>query len=469
MTSLYEIVGEKFFTPLASKNRKVYLDTILFLHQLINELFENGENDKVKIVDSLTQHLDDSAYIEFFSDDGNYDVEITINNREKAQLLILKLEEYDWLIEESVGDGKKTLDFNPSAYSFISLIIEIIENRKPQYTSYIKTINNTLSNFNYTIIDDLEIVDKTLIDFVFALRGLRSDIQRYYKNITKNKNEKTLITLLEQFTGEYKEYFFDSAYLDLKIRDNVDACIPKIKMKLEQIFNDDINMQKLIQVQSKKQLQDKKNGIDCMVDAAANIEEIRKRIFININSIPSIIETIDSKNEKYVTRTVSVIIHLINRGEDITGILHRLIDYVKQNDKFDEKFFHFFEMKHYTFDALSKPRKYNPKPEPEMMPLDYTIDKEVTRKTVEMFKENKKYSIYGVNNFVLDFLKGYQSRKISELEIQSKHEFVMIVSILVYSKLPNALYELTLTSEKVIKNDVIFNNFVLREKGKGVN
>ena len=126
-------------------------------------------------------------------------------------------------------------------------------------------------------------------------------------------------------------------------------------------------------------------------------------------------------------------------------------------------------MKHYTFDALSKPRKYNPKPEPEMMPLDYTIDKEVTRKTVEMFKENKKYSIYGVNNFVLDFLKGYQSRKISELEIQSKHEFVMIVSILVYSKLPNALYELTLTSEKVIKNDVIFNNFVLREKGKGVN
>ena len=68
MASLYDITGEKFFTPLASKNRKVYIDTILFLKKVINELFETQENDKSKIVDILTEHLDDSVSIKLYND-----------------------------------------------------------------------------------------------------------------------------------------------------------------------------------------------------------------------------------------------------------------------------------------------------------------------------------------------------------------------------------------------------------------
>lgn len=93
--------------------------------------------------------------------------------------------------------------------------------RKPQYTSYIRIINNTIYKFEYKSTDDLHIIDDALKNFVVALRGLRSSLQGYYKNITKNKETIDLETLLEEFTGEYKEYFFDSAYLNLKIRDNV--------------------------------------------------------------------------------------------------------------------------------------------------------------------------------------------------------------------------------------------------------
>ena len=41
----------------------------------------------------------------------------------------------------------------------------------------------------------------------------------------------------------------------------------------------------------------------------------------------------------------------------------------------------------------------------------------------------------------------------------------MIIAIMIYSKLPNALYELDLTKERIVKNGVTFNDFILKEKG----
>lgn len=458
MVSLYDITGEKFFTPLASKNRKIYIDTILFLKKVINELFETQENDKTKIVDILTEYLNNQTSIQLYNDDSNDAIEDEMDNRFKAQLLINKLEEYDWLVEEALGNGKKTLDFNKHAYSFIFLIEEIINNSKPQYTSYIRIIKNELEQFKYNILDSLQIVDDNLKKEVDALRGLRSDIRRYYRNITKNKDKQNLELLLEEFTGEYKEYFFDKAYLNLKIRDNIDAVIPELEDRIEEIFSDFLNMEKLVKAYS----DEKKVDYD---EASNYVEQTRKNIMANIKAIPSIIESIDSKNEKYVTRTVSVIIHLINRGEDIEGILHRLIDYVSKNDDIDESFISLFEMKHYSFNALSKPRKYNPKPKPDMMKLDFEMDENVKNKTLELLQEDKKYNINAVNTFVLNFLAGYKNRKISELDINSKYEFIMIIAIMIYSKLPNALYDLDLTKERIVKNGVTFNDFILKEKG----
>jgi hypothetical protein len=131
MASLYDITGEKFVTPLASKNRKIYIDAILFLHKVINELFETQDNDKARIVDILKEHLNDMVSIQIYSDDTGEEIDNDDDNNVKTALLINKLEDYGWLSEESIGNGKKALDFNSHSYSFIALIEELMENRKP--------------------------------------------------------------------------------------------------------------------------------------------------------------------------------------------------------------------------------------------------------------------------------------------------------------------------------------------------
>lgn len=160
MASLYDTTGEKFFTPPASKNRKIYINTILFLKKVINELFETQENDKTKIVDILTDYLNNWANIKLYNYESNDEIDTEMDNRLKARLIINKLEEYEWLDEEALGNGKKTLDF--ISMTMILLIEEIINNCKPQYISYIIVIKTELEQFKYNILDSLLIVDDNL-------------------------------------------------------------------------------------------------------------------------------------------------------------------------------------------------------------------------------------------------------------------------------------------------------------------
>lgn len=456
MQSIYDITGDNFFSPLASKNKKIYLDSILYLHSLINELFEAGENEKNKIIEALTAHLDDLVFITLYQENSDEEVDI-IDNASKARFIINTLENCGWLVEEAVGDGKRAMDFSSPSYNFISLIEELIHDRKPSYTGYVRILKDVVFAFDYSRIDNLEIIDKQLNDFVVSLRGLRSSIQRYYKNITKNKDSIDLEELLDEFTGEYKDVFFDSSYLRLKIIDNVDSEIPKIEDKIEEIFDNFLGIEKLVKARIDKDYKD--------YDAASiYVNEAQKRIRTNIKTIPSLIKMIDSKNNKYVTRTVSVIIHLINRGEDIEGILNRLIAYAKDNDITD-KYLSIFEMKHYTFDLLSKPRKASVKPIPEPLPLDMEISEEKRVKTLEILLEDRKYNINSVNKFVKDFLNNEKEKRISMLKLDSKYEFIMVICIIMYSKLAEVNYEITAINEKITKNGVSFWDFFIKEKG----
>ena len=462
MASIYEIVGDNFFSPLASKNRKLYVDSILFLHKLINELFEAGENDKNRIIDALADRLDDMVSIKIYQENSDEEIEDTSDNVGKARHIINVLENSGWLVQESIGDGKKAMDFSSHSYNFIALIEEIMNNRKPVYSGYVKVLKLYVFKFDYTNIDNLDFIDKQLNDFVVSLRGLRSSIQRYYKNIAKNKDSVDLSKLLDEFTGEYQDLFFDLSYLRLKVNDNVDIEIPKIEEKLIEIFDNFLGMEKLTKARiDNKDFKDYDTASKYIFDA-------KKRIMTNIKTIPSLIQMIDVKNSKYVTRTVSVIIHLIKRGEDIEGILNRLISYVKDKD-FSDNIVSFFGIKHYSFSLLSKSRNISTKPTPEMLPLDSSISDEAKRKTFELLEEDKKYNIKYVNQFVKMFLKDFSKRKISELTINSKYEFIMIICIIMYSKLPEALYRVKSLDERIIRNGISFNDYFVELKGGEVN
>lgn len=455
VVNLYDVVGEKFFSPLSSKNRKVYLEVILFLNKLIQSLDEAGENDKNKIIDCLSEHLSDMHNVKFYDDENDEYYEV--DNHVKALIILNRLKEFQWIFEEGLGNGNIAINFYDYSYSFIRIIEEVMLNKKRQYTGYIRIISQAISFFNYSTIDDLENIDVNLEEFIDALNSLYSNIQRYYRNIAKNKDDIELAKLLNEFTKDYRKNFFDSSYLNLKIRDNVDYSIPKMIDSLEEIFDDYLNMEKLINARI-----DKKD-YDTYDKALLYVEEVKCNIMRNIKKIPDLINRIDRKNQKYVDRTISVIIHLISRGENIEGVLNRLIDYVKEELP-TQSFINLFDLNYYSFAGLAKPRMKSTKIIPETVELNLTVSDEKQRQDIELLLEEKKYNLKNVNNFVLKFLNGTKSKKISELSIDGKYKLVMLICIMMYSKMPNAVYDLQLLEERVTKDGVSFNDFVVTER-----
>ena len=144
------------------------------------------------------------------------------------------------------------------------------------------------------------------------------------------------------------------------------------------------------------------------------------------------------------------------------------MSYVKDDD-FSDNIISFFGIKHYSFNLLSKSRNVSPKPVPDILPLDSTISDDIKRKAFELLEEDKKYNIKHVNQYVKNFLKDYSRRKISELAINSKYEFIMIICIIMYSKLPEAIYQVNLLNERIIRNGISFNDYIVELKGGIIN
>ena len=71
-----------------------------------------------------------------------------------------------------------------------------------------------------------------------------------------------------------------------------------------------------------------------------------------------------------------------------------------------------------------------------------------------------------VNDYVLEFIGSRKNILASDLELDSTHEFIMLVCIIMYSKLPEVSYQIELLNNKTSKNGIRFNDFIIKLKGE---
>lgn len=320
---IFKIIPQNFFSLLNSKNQNIYIRCIFAVYKA----YEQGSilgMDKSIAQQAIIDELDT------ISEDVNIDdIDESTNNRDKANSILRRMEECEWIDIDVNNDYIEIINFRDYAITIIQALKNIsqdtfygYDDETHEFRGYIFTVYSLLQNEHPEYAMVIDQVYRNTIAFVREIRKLDSRLKYYIKSIIDNSEIKDLIGLLVN----YKVELVDQAYSRLKTSDNVNKYKLFIIKKLEEYQQNPV----VIDIISREYLVAANNNPElAKVRANKKIDDM-----IDIyNSLEYIIDEIDRKNKVYVNSTIAKIKFLLNDDQNIIGKLNSILRYTADNIK----------------------------------------------------------------------------------------------------------------------------------------
>lgn len=432
---LYNVIPKQFFSLLASKNQSVYVGAILDVYKT----YEQGSilgMDKSIARQVIIDYLDMNPLDEEL--EGSEE-EQEITNRDRANYILRRLEETEWIDVDINNDYEEIINFRDYSITIIDALREIasdsiygIESEGHEFRGYIYTVYSLLSNEHGEYGMVIEQVYKNTAAFVREIRKLDSRLKFYIRQIIDNSEIKDLINMLVH----YKIELMDQAYRRLKTSDNINKYRLEIIRKLESYQQDPVIMELI----SREYLLQTKNNPDlAMIKANKRIDDM-----IDIyNSINYIIDEIDQKNKVYVNSTIAKIKFLLSDDENVITKLTRILTYtadgIKQHKtkKVLETIEPIFNLRSYH--QIGDTSLYTPRGFYKRVDSQYLTENNGgpgIRLQEEFYKEfERNYSEDVISRYLMDFFKTNKQIKASDIirNDMSDEAVLRLLYILVYA------------------------------------
>ncbi len=319
---LFQIIPANFFNLLAGKNQNLYMNALF-------EVFKAYEQGSILGMDKQIAQQAIIDYLDMHPDDEVDEIEKDASNRDKANQILRRFEECEWIDVDVNNDYVEILNFRDYAITIIDALKVInldtaygYEDENHEFRGYIFTAYSLLVNEHVEYAMVLDQVYKNTIGFVREIRKLDSRLKFYIRTIIEKSEIRDLIHLLVN----YKVELVDQAYYRLKTSDNVNKYKMEIIKRLEQFQQNPV----IMEIIAKDYLSKANNNYElAKVKANKRIDDM-----IDIyNSLEWIINEIDNKNKIYVNTTIAKIKFLLNDDENIIGKLNRILKFTSLSIK----------------------------------------------------------------------------------------------------------------------------------------
>lgn len=456
MSHLFEIIPHNFFSVLSSPNKDIYIDCIFIIYQSLDSLEDGFQGDRENIVSRLVDYFDDKSQHELEDEEG------IRTSRQKATHVINVLKSAGWIGEEELGDYRTSLNFFDYSIQIIDTLDKIRTGNQNEYTGEIFAVYSILKSFHLEEgIGILEQAYQKTHDVIRKLRTLKANIYRYYHDITTKKSKQDLQALLEKLLVEYKENFFDRAYYNLKTKDS----LPRYKQSIFQSVNTILNNEAVMDYMANEVMGLKK--IEEYNEAYLYVEERLRFIYDSFNSLELLIDSIDRKNEQYISAASSKILFLTNTSDDIEGLFNQLFQIIVGGGKIDyNEIISLSQVRNLDTLSLYNQRRHRVETIPEeIYDMDDYITDELKQRQLRAIFKNTIFSKKEINSFVISLLNGADSYQASEIEINNSDDYIRLLLIFLYSKSIGMSYDIELLNNRVENNFIKFNDFKIMKKG----
>ena len=236
--NIFNLVGDKFFAPLHSKDQKVNYELLIKIYQIFDYNIDVIQLDKDNLISTLVDFLKNNNFNEIYDEDGNH-----IEQKNERDIVLEKLryfKNHGWISEGDDIQTRSTYVLEDYSAQILKSLNDIAnkDTNTLEYSGYIyliytalTTIDNEISQ-SYNVLSQIEENAKKLN---IELRGVNIAIKRYLTNLT-NRKDISASQILQTLLGEYQQNVISKSFYNLKLRYNPSIYINYIMGKLETLL-----------------------------------------------------------------------------------------------------------------------------------------------------------------------------------------------------------------------------------------
>ncbi len=457
--NFFKIVDPKFFNPLTGINKEINYE-LLFI---INEKMKNSvdAHDKKDVVDWIEEYLDNHPSFQKIDDEDQ--LEDSSNNHDYANKKLNYLMKCGWISSETVGFNQ-LLTMDAAGIAVLNAMNDAVRNEtKPiEYTGYVYNIHNTLLHFDVSKSTALiEMLERTANDLSNSLRTVNISIKKYLSALLKDDNNSAK-DILKMLLIDYHENVIEKVFTNLRTGDNParykNSIIEKIDNLLENKKEEMINNYLIT-----KKTNDR-------YEASSYIENVLISIRSLFEEIGDSIDILNKKNEKYVGTATARVKFLLNNDRDLEGQIYDVLRLMSERDVdvADEFEFGIKELGKVDDSSLYKYSKRTYTGPVTTTYVKPPVDEELNRQEVERIRNNLKYNVRNVDEWILDKLDNRDSIEAKNIKISNYEDLIILFLCIVYSSNGYVHYRIEFpgNGEYVVFNHSRLDNFVIKRKTK---
>lgn len=468
----FDMVPDNFFSLLNSKNKKIYLASILQAFKIYETGSILGIEKKI-VVDDLVFYLESNKKYLFEVEDEEDEESNPQSKRDLANYILRKMEECGWIYVDVTNDYQEVLNFTDCAITLCEAILnaypslEYTDDELPdnyvdqtEYQGYIYNIYSLLTqkdNIDYSL--TFSLVYSNTRQLIRAIRKLDARMKDYIQSVVDNTEVKDLMEKLMNYQTE----IYNKSYAKLKISDNIDRYRLEIITKLEEYQQSE----SIVKAISNNYLTSTQTVDDAINKTIKNIDEVIDAF----NALEEFITEIDNKNRDYINSTIGKVKFLLSEDDNIIGKINRILKYVKTTNsvgkidkslKLVDSLYTLSSIK--VFDqekSLYTPRGVYERNENQILDdIDFEFD--LNKEFLEQFKTHYDEKVIDeyLNEKVTDeyFLR---ASMVITPETEDE-EFMMVLFALMYAADKN--YSIEILDTKVQSKNFIVKDFIIRKK-----
>lgn len=435
--NLFDIIGDGFFKPLTSKNRRIYMDCLNIIYDSYKYELSYGA-DREDIITNLIDYFDSTET------DIIYDLEEDIDNvgdsRRKATMFLRNLKMYGWLDSDITYNQKERITMPSHAIQMMGLFAGITNKNEAEYSNDIYSIysllkNTELQNSPYQQI--IQPVQERTANLFSSLKALNTNIKDFIDELTTGKD-------LNDFFDNFSAYYSDigsGAYKRLKTTDNISKFRNAIKTQLHiYLSNEELLEKTILDYQQRKNVVDYEEARDAVTN---EIQALLNEFY----QYDDIIAEIDKKHAKYNANAVERARFLLSSSSNIDSKISKILqmmslDFNRSKEKnlnidIDEKTGEIFNL--YTQQFINEESLSPIKISKQITDIDdiednYLLDIELREEMERELNKNlqNSFSHKNINMFVSDLLKDMKTVSASEVMLANKRDAIRLICVEFY-------------------------------------